>query len=187
MVLPAIAILTPLVLLILPTDGGAYVDGAPPGHTGGFEEPTCTSCHFGNPVNDSAGTLEISAPSAFVPGEEYPLEIRLRHPELERAGFQLSARFAKGSDSGDQAGVLSPGAGVEIVEEDGVQYARHTRDGVEPREGHEIEWRFRWKAPAAAEPPVVFHVAANAGNYDDSEFGDFVYRRAVEAKPVPPE
>lgn len=172
-------------LLTVPGGGGAYLDGAPAAHTGGFGEPTCHSCHLGSSIDDPDGSLEISAPESFLPGEEYPLVVRVRHPRLERGGFQLSARFLRGLDAGRQAGVLIPGPGTEIVEEEGIRYARHTPDGADPSAEREMKWRLVWRAPAEARSPVVFHVAANAANHDDSELGDLVYRGEAEVRPDP--
>jgi hypothetical protein len=46
--------------------------------------------------------------------------------------------------------------------------------------GRPGRWTFRWTAPADAPGrAVVFHVAANAANDDDSPLGDFIYARAL--------
>ena len=72
------------------------------------------------------------------------------------------------------------------MESRGLQYARHTREGVEPVASHESSWRIRWTAPAEAPVPVIFHVAANAANYDDSEFGDVVLTAEGSSAPSDP-
>ncbi len=36
-------------------------------------------------------------------------------------------------------------------------------------------WRIRWTAPAHPRGAVVFHLAANAANDDESPLGDFIY------------
>lgn len=171
-------------LLLLPGAGGAYLDRAPPGHTGGFGEPTCHTCHQGERVNDPEGSLTLSTPETFEAGQVYDLAVRLRHPALLRGGFQLSARLAGGPDAGRQAGELAAGPGAEVVDWQGVQYARHTARGADHGEAGEIRWELRWRAPGDPGSPVAFHVAANAGNYDDSELGDFVYVATAQAKPA---
>lgn len=184
-----------------------YPEGPPPGHTGGFGEPTCLVCHAGEALNPAGGSLALEGvPETYAPGRRYPLTVRLSHPELGRAGFQLSARFAAGDVRGGQAGELAggpeggaadresaagaaggaEGAGPRVAVTPGadgrIRYAHQTREGSEVR-GTAAEWRVVWTAPACASAPVAFHLAANAGNDDVSEFGDRVY--AVERTSAP--
>ena len=102
---------------------------------------------------------------------------------MERSGFQVTARIAGGAAAGARAGELSVESGrVErVVEpEGGVAYLQQTLDGSEPEPGGgEARWRFTWVAPADDVGPVVFHVTANAGNDDASEFGDRIYADSV--------
>ncbi|MFP3941014.1 MAG: choice-of-anchor V domain-containing protein [Thermoanaerobaculia bacterium] len=98
----------------------ANADGALPGFTGGFGEPTCRSCHFDAPEEPEEGALVLEGvPEAYRPGETYPLTVVLRHPELARGGFQLTARFAAGAAEGRQAGVLRVPDGASEAEAEG--------------------------------------------------------------------
>lgn len=185
-------------------DGGAaggsdrpagYLDGAPPGHTGGFGEPTCHRCHFDRPVDPAAGAVDVAGlPESFRPGADYRLEVRVTGPELARGGFQLSARCATGPREGDQAGEFAvPGDRAEVVPgrggsyrgAAGVQYVSHTEEGTEPTRADTSSWPVVWTAPSEDDGPcrrVAVHVAANAADGDASEFGDRIY---VEAFGVP--
>jgi hypothetical protein len=102
------------------------------------------------------------------------------------AGFQLAARFARGSAPGTQAGTLEPVDGRTAIVWDTVghvAYIEHTRTGTAVADGS-AHWVFRWTAPpatAAAPGAVVFHVAANAANDDDSPLGDLIYAASIEA------
>jgi hypothetical protein len=49
--------------------------------------------------------------------------------------------------------------------------------------GDSIRWLFRWTAPSESGGPVVFHVAANAANFDDSPLGDFIYATSIAVPP----
>jgi hypothetical protein len=178
---------------------GAYLGAPPPAHTGGFGEPTCAACHRDAPLDEPGGFLTLGAPPRYVPGEEHLLEVRLARPGMASAGFQLSARFAEGELAGRQAGKLTvlpevahpaaaqPGAAprVQVIAAHDVLYAAHTAAGAAPVRGGEARWRVRWRAPSKAAGPVVFHLAANAGNDDDSEFGDFVYLASAVSRPGP--
>jgi hypothetical protein len=113
-----------LAIAVLPAR--AFVEDPAPGHTGGFDEPTCRACHFDQSVNDAEGSLTLDGvPQRVQPGKTYRLIVTLERPGLARGGFQLSARFADGT---------------------------------------------------------LVHVAANAANDDDSQFGDFIYVLEVRAE-----
>ena len=180
----ALAAAAVAVVLLAPRPGSGFTDGPPEGTTGGFGEPTCESCHHGEPPNAPGGALRVVAPETFTPGEEHVVEVRLERGGMGRAGFQLSVRFAGGARGGSQAGELLPvGGDVQVVASHDVAYAGHTATGVDGVAEGVATWRLRWRAPDAA-APVVFHAAANAANDDDSELGDHVYTAEVVAQPA---
>lgn len=161
---------------------------APPAaSTGGFGEDSCAFCHIDYTVNEEGGTLELlGLPEAgYRPGESLRLEVRLHHAELERAGFQLTSRFAAGDAEGEQAGTLEAGDGQQLQTPSytPIAYLGHALGGIEPTGEGERRWHFTWTAPdaaAAAPGPVVFHVAANAADGDGMEWGDRVYTLEVK-------
>lgn len=169
------------VVLVTPFVVSAYSDGPAPGHSGGFDEPTCHSCHFDNSPDDGSGTLAlVGLPAAYAPGSFYELEVTLERAGLERGGFQLTARFASGGQSGAQAGRFERlDDRTQVLTADrknhGVQYVQHTATSSYSTAMNRHTWSLRWIAPAAAAGPVVFHLVANAANDDDSEFGDFIF------------
>ena len=103
----------------------------PPAPTGGFGESTCASCHFGAAVPDSSASLTIEGlPANYKPDNRYELFVVLARPGMELAGFELSARFADGSDPGSQAGGLrARDDGAAVTDQAGVQYAHQTAAG----------------------------------------------------------
>ncbi len=161
--------------------GMAHVDGPPPATAGGFGDDTCHTCHFDSDLNDSAGSLILEGiPEDYVPGVEYLIEILLARPEIARGGFEAAARFQGGPNAGRQAGSLeSIDERVEVVTAEGrtVQYARQTEAGSLVESDGTARWSLRWTAPQDSAGPIVLNVAANASNYDDSAFGDFIYTR----------
>ncbi len=160
-----------------------YKDGPPPGHTGGFGEPTCRTCHSDAGLNEPGGELSIrGAPATYEPGRTYDLEVVLRRAGMLRAGFQLAARYQGVGmvPGGARAGVLAPSDDRTAVVRDSatdVMYIEHTLPGTAVS-GGAASWRFHWTAPAVS-GGVVLHVAANAANDDDSPLGDFIYATAV--------
>jgi hypothetical protein len=161
-----------------------YRDGPPPGFSGGFGEDTCQGCHFepGVEVNEPGGTLTLKGvPERFEPGTVYPIVVTLTRPEMQVGGFELTARF---EDGGAQAGALAPGAGAEekvgVTTDRDVQYAHQRLAGSALVAPDTARWVVLWTAPAEG-GAVVFNVAANAANGDDSSSGDFVYAAEVRA------
>lgn len=165
-----------------------YPDEPPVGMTGGFGEPTCAVCHFPSSAPDSAGSLVVHGiPRSYAPGAEYELSIDLARPDLARAGFALTARFAAGPDSARQAGALAAtGADATVTGAAGVLYAHHTAAGARPRPDQRARWSIRWTAPAKSAAPVVFHVVGNAANGDESALGDHVLALEAESRPAEP-
>ena len=152
--------------------GSAHAVAPPPGHTGGFGEPTCLICHQGAPINLPGGEVSVRGlPDAYRPGEAYTLTVVLESEEMGAAGFQLSARHADGSQAGsfqpvDDRVAVTRGPG-------GVGYAHQTDDGSHTPDPVRVSWSLAWTAPASG--TVTFHLAANSGNGDDSPLSDLVY------------
>lgn len=162
------------------------ITGPPPGHTGGFGEPTCRTCHTGLPLNDPASTLEVSGlEPSYRPGHTYRVTVRVNGDAYtRRAGFQAAFRWTGGPDRGATAGTLrSRGSDTRVTADatGRVEYIGHTRDGIDAP-GGDREWTFEWTAPEGTES-IAFHVAANAANGDDSPLDDLVYTSARELPP----
>lgn len=167
------------------SDSGLYVypehlDGP---YTGGFGEETCRSCHFDYDLNMDGGSLTIAGlDDSYTPGEVIPITVTVQSEELEIGGFQLSARF----EDGTQAGSFQ-WDGNELMftpEVNGdVQYIQHSEEGTKPTDGSEVSWSINWITPESGEA-VIINVAANAGNYDDSSFGDWIYAKEITLKPA---
>ena len=168
-----------------------FPEGPPLAHTGGFGEPTCAACHFDGDTNDAAGTLTLSGvPERYEPGRSYRVVVSLERPELVRGGFELAARFSAGKKVGHQAGALrasSERVTIQKPSSGDVQYAYQTLAGSLPNTDRRALWELDWEAPASGAGPVVFHVAANAGNGDESQFGDWIYSDSLITRPGPPE
>ena len=161
--------------------------GPAPGHTGGFGEPTCRACHFDGPERPSDAAVSIAGlPRAWTPGASYRIAVVLRSETMRRAGFQLTARFAAGEQPGAQAGTLAGSRDhIAVTDSAGIAYVHHTLAGTDVTAPGEVRWDVLWTAPAAAPGPIVFHVAANAANDDNSEFGDLVVTGADTVAAAP--
>lgn len=162
-----------------------HAEAPPTAHTGGFGEPTCLECHDEFDANLPGGRLVlVGLPEHFEPGRSYGLTVRLESEGMVDAGFQLSARFASGAASGRPAGTLAPVDGRTAVTPDSmtaVPYAHHTRSGTPTPDPSVASWSLTWTAPPAA-AEIVFHMAANSANGDDSPLGDLIYTATATAQ-----
>jgi hypothetical protein len=187
-----------LASVALAAAAGANRDGPPPAHTGGFGEPTCRECHVDAGLNEPGGSVTITgAPEVYSPGRTYDMVVTVERAGLQRAGFQLAARFSDGTVAGTQAGALAPDgppgrSAVTWDRERRVHYLQHTDGGTGLDDGAAggggRRWSFRWTAPVRSQGAVVLHVAGNAANDDNSPFGDFIYTAVVRipaAQPPP--
>lgn len=158
-----------------------HAEAPPLGHTGGFGEPTCVICHLGDEENAYGGSVAIlGLPEAYEPGAIYTLTVVLRAEDTTVAGFQLSARFSEGEATGGSAGALAPvSPRVEVnAGENGVVYAHQNVAGSPAQTPDGSNWLVEWRAPES-DDPVVFHVAANSANGDNSPLSYLVYRAEV--------
>ena len=146
---------------------------------------TCQQCHWENPLNEPSGRVRLDGiPDAYTPGEQYLITVTLARPGMEAAGFQLSAREdGMSMNAGSNAGTLRAlDALAETLEGEAkrIRYLQHTRAGAEQVKAGGAAWRFEWTAPD--EGPVIFHLAANAANGDDSPLGDFIYTAVARSR-----
>lgn len=168
-----------------PREASAYPGGAPPGFSGGFGEQSCHACHFEvETINAKPGQLTLAGvPERFAAGQQYPLTITLTRPGMAIGGFQLTARI---EDGGAQAGTieLPPGEKerLAVQAQSNIQYVNQRHKGTAPSEPGTVQWTVLWTAPQTA-APVVFHVAANAADNDESVRGDYIYTAAARAAP----
>jgi len=150
-----------------------YPDRVLPSVTGGFGELSCHSCHFDGDLNPKSGKVELlGLPNVIKSGYTYDIEVLLSHPQLVKAGFQLSSRLVDGS----QHGYFTSQDNLTLVQSsaDGkIQYMNHSEKGSVGYKEKAV-WKFRWTAGDIV-GDVVFNLAANAANGDDSEFGDNIF------------
>lgn len=144
--------------------------------TGGFGEQTCHSCHFDYDLNPAGGKLEVlGIPDKVEPGQTYPIEVILIREDLGKAGFQLTARFANGSQAGEFEIFEDARLTTTFSTPDSINYIQHSEAGSEPVEKGSNRWVINWKAPRVLSDSIYFNIAANAANGDQSEFGDWIY------------
>lgn len=145
--------------------------------SGGFGEQSCHSCHFDYDLNMGEGVLELRGlEDEIESGEEYSLEVFVSRPDLGAAGFQLTARFEDGSQAGEfvlnEQVILTPNTPGDV------EYLQHAIRNIHP-ENESKSWKFTWKSPDIIDKPIIFNLAGNAANGDESAFGDYILVREL--------
>jgi hypothetical protein len=149
--------------------------------TGGFNEPSCHSCHFDYDLNKSEGNLSITGiESIITPSLKIQINVSVTRPDLGKAGFQITSRY----DDGTQAGHFQLNENVSLTPNTpgDIAYLQHAVGNVEPSVSKKT-WSFIWTAPDTIKSDsIIFNIAANAANGDASEFGDWIYVQEIEVK-----
>ena len=152
--------------------------GTPPvGYTGAPPQNlTCAECHFGI----GSGTLELvigNGDGLYIPGETYPVQVKITDPGQERFGFSMVSRI--GSSLTQPTGTWT--SGVESQVYDGGNHIGHQ---TAPFASGSFIFNMMWTAPAQDIGPVHFYLAANAanGNFGNGP-GDNIYTTEMVLEP----
>lgn len=154
-------------------------DGPPAERTGAPSEANCTACHSGSVITNGTNwnkiTLTTNIPAGgYVPGVTYSITLSLAQAGITRYGFETTVRNA----SGNMAGSFIAGTGTFIQSSGGRSYINHIISGTSFPTGT-ASWTFSWKAPTGANASnVIFYVALNAANGDNTYFGDQIYTKS---------
>ena len=165
----------------------AFSAGPPAGYTGapGEEPEACAECHV--PPDAGTGTISITAPQTYVPGQTYPITVTHSNPDptRKRWGFQLTVL----DTSDEKAGELHDISGLtQVLNNQGPgsarQYIEHAAGGTFIGQSNGASWTFNWTAPAEDIGPVTFYTAGNQANNDGNTSGDYIYRTFVASAPA---
>ena len=139
-------------------------------------------------MHSGGGVTIEGLPSEYVQGERYLLTVLLEAEETDLAGFQLAARYGTGSEEGLNAGQIHPidDRIAVSIGTNGVRYAHQTRQGSRMAASDSTSWSMEWIAPSTGNS-VVFHVAANSGNGDNSPLSDLVYASDLTIESAAPQ
>jgi len=165
-----------------------------PGFTGAqrFSPPenSCVECHTGGNANSGPGNVQLRfngvTATTYAPGATIPIQIVITDTGggRQRWGFELSARFANGTQAGTLTAVGSNttmqrgvfGAQAQVT------YASHLNAVRQP--GTTFTYTVNWTAPAAGSGQVIFNVAGNAANGDSTNSNDRIYTAEVVLDPA---
>ena len=151
--------------------------GAPPGNTGAPGHNTCNQCHTSFPLNPPGGSVRVDVAN-YKPSQTQIVKVTVSHPEAQRWGFQIVARWAK--DPTQSAGRFNATNSSVQVPGD---YATHTADGtLEGGSNGTKTFEIEWMAPPE-DGDVIFYAAGNAANRNNSNMGDRIYTTQNRVQP----
>ncbi len=150
----------------------SFGDGPPNELTGAPEEGNCTQCHMGNSLNDPDGSLMLTVPQTYSPGEVYDIIVNLSRNGQSRWGFEMTAL----NENNVRAGTFATVDGnTQLSNEDSKQYIKHTSAGTAQGKRNSNQWMFKWTAPSIDVGPITFYAAGNAANNANGQLGDYIY------------
>ena len=158
----------------------AYSFGPPEERTGAPGENTCATagCHTGNTLNAAGGSLMLTVPETYNPGEVYNIVVKLSRTGQSRWGFQMTAL----NSSGTRAGSFSKSDNkTQLREKNSKQYIHHTSTGTAQGTPDMNSWMFEWKAPENDIGPITFYAAGNAANNNFGTSGDYIYTQSTSS------
>lgn len=163
-----------------------FAGGPPTGATGSviFNQQSCAQagCHAGLAVNSPNGSLALAGvPANYTLGQSYDLTITLNHTNMRRWGFQMSARARTSTASVGSFQSLDGFSQLQTLA--GIQYFAHNAGGTRAGTLGPVSFQVRWTAPATNVGEIVFSVAGNAANNDNSNSGDFIHFRELTSQP----
>lgn len=155
--------------------------GAPTARTGAPGESTCTSCHTQNAVN---GSMQITVPANYVPGQTYSIQVRQITTDLTRLnwGFEviaLAGTSMAGSFAASDANTRTRTASTKF-------YQTQTLAGTFPAQSGGATWNFNWTAPATNVGNVTFYGAGLQGDNDGQDSGDVTVVATAVSQPQAP-
>lgn len=115
-----------------------------------------------------SGKLQLTGlPAHPEPGKLYELVVVMKHAGMKAAGFLLSL------DPG--GGAFEAGSNATEAKDSAIRSTL-----AETKQKDEARWMLKWRAPEKLPAEIVFYLSANAGNDDQSPFGDTIYLETVK-------
>ncbi len=158
----------------------AYSGGPPDGYSGAPGEETCQLCHASYGLNAGPGSLTISGPVVYEPGQTYPITVTLEHPGQACWGFQFSP-LDQGSCT------ITDPVNTQLSVSNSRSYVSHTLAGTQAGSFGPVSWTFDWTAPTDGAATIVFYASGNASDHNGSPTGDYIYTATHTVGIVPVE
>ncbi|MYF57376.1 hypothetical protein F4225_16880, partial [Candidatus Poribacteria bacterium] len=157
----------------------AYSFGPPAERTGAPNEMTCAmaGCHTGNSLNAAGGSLVLTVPQTYEPGEVYDIVVKLSRNGQRRWGFQMTALNGNNVSAGSFSTI-----DVNTKLNANNKYIQHTSTGTAQGTPNMHSWMFKWTAPTTDVGPITFYAAGNAANSAEGARGDYIYTQSATSE-----
>jgi Secretion system C-terminal sorting domain/Reeler domain len=144
-----------------------------------------TGCHAGNVNSGNAiVSLDINdGQNDYVPGQTYPVTVKIAQPGINKFGFQITVL----KDSGNSftgAFSLTDAVNTRLINALGRKYVGTTACGSDANPQDSLQWDFEWTAPPADEGSLSIYLITIATNHNHSGSGDFVYTQTLQLNPL---
>ncbi len=158
----------------------AYSFGPPKERTGAPNEMTCATagCHTGNSLNAAGGSLVLTVPKTYEPGEVYDIVVKLSRNGQRRWGFQMTALNGNNVSAGSFSTIDT---NTQLNRSDN-KYIEHTATGTAQGTPNMHSWMFKWTAPANDVGAITFYAAGNAANNNFGTSGDYIYTQSATSE-----
>jgi hypothetical protein len=147
------------------------------GYTGSPSEGTCRTCHSDAPLNDSKGSITITAPTLinwnYTPGETYLINVTITRTGAKVFGFDFEALTTTNVDAGTLSRIGNDQTLLISKAKNGRTNAIHITDGGNTPNTHTFS--FNWTAPNTSVGTITFYATGNATNNNGNTSGDYVY------------
>ena len=164
------------ILFISNTGGPTNTDAT--GSPFDSNQNSCRQCHTTFSLNAGTGSVEISAPATYYPGESYSVTVTVEQstPVPAKYGFQaLPLR-----DNNNAGGTITSGSGQGTWTSSGRSYVQHNSttntSGI---------FTFTWNAPSYADT-IIFYSGGLAANGGNGNANDYVYTSTTTILPISP-
>lgn len=168
------------------SDNGIAGKTGSPGETGACNQ---SGCHTGNPLNDAAGSMSISAPTLtgfqYTLGQTYSISLTVSRTGVNLFGFAFEALSSTGANAGtlNITDAVTTTAKSLTVLGNSRKSMVHKLNGGATANTH--TFTFSWTAPATNIGNVTFYYAGNAANGNTLTSGDFIYTGSQVVTPAP--
>lgn len=151
---------------------GAVLDNnGKSGYAGSPGEQICSSCHGGAATTGSVILGSDMVNWEYVPGQTYNMTVTISQTGMAVFGLCTEAL----NSSNVNAGTLVAGTGSQIkTASNGRKCVTHVLNGGAV--ANSKTYTFTWVAPVAGTGNVTFYVASVAGNKNNQDSGDAVYK-----------
>lgn len=172
-----IILLTAIGIAIISMSSTLYESIGLEGYTGSPGESTCRTCHSDAPLNDSKGSITITAPTLinwnYTPGETYVINVTITRTGAKLFGFGFEALTSTNVDAGTLSAIGNDQTLLVSKAKNGRTNVIHLTDGGKTANTHTFS--FNWTAPSSSVGTITFYATGNATNNNTNTRGDYVY------------